>query len=99
MLQSEVIASFLTSFRKYNKTKLIVDVQAKRGGAVIEGYGTFQRIFPGLEPFGASRMRKSKSLGDVFTENLGVNGEPDSNNEFEAQTYVGVNGKPFANWR
>ncbi|KAI9650895.1 hypothetical protein NHQ30_000930 [Ciborinia camelliae] len=101
LIQSEVVASFLDSCRKYNKTKLIVDVQANGGGAVIEGYDTFQRIFPGLEPYGASRMRDtevSRFLGNVFTESLGVGGQPDANNEFEVQTYVDVNGSAFANW-
>lgn len=102
LLQSEVVASFLSSCLKYNKTKLIVDVQANGGGAVLEGYDTFQRIFPGLEPFGASRMRNTevgKFLGSVFTENLEIEEVLDENYEFEAQTYMDVNGKPFSNWR
>ncbi|TGO24125.1 hypothetical protein BPAE_0111g00060 [Botrytis paeoniae] len=101
LLQSEVVASFLSSCRKHNKTKLIVDVQANGGGAVVEGYDTFQRIFPSLEPFGASRMRNTevgKFLGNVFTENVDIGGVPDANYEFEAQTYMDVNGKPFSNW-
>ncbi|KAF5870381.1 putative peptidase s41 family protein [Botrytis fragariae] len=101
LLQSEVVASFLSSCRKHNKTKLIVDVQANGGGAVIEGYDTFQRILPSLEPFGASRMGNTevgKFLGSVFTENLEIGGVPDANYEFEAQTYMDINGKPFSNW-
>ncbi|KAF7950408.1 hypothetical protein EAE96_007694 [Botrytis aclada] len=100
LLQSEAVASFLSSCRKHNKTKLIVDVQANGGGAVVEGYDTFQRIFPGLEPFGASRMRNTevgRFLGSLFTENLEIGGVPDASYEFEAQTYMDINGKPALN--
>ncbi|KAB8294146.1 hypothetical protein EYC80_009589 [Monilinia laxa] len=100
-IQSEVVTSFLSSCLKNNKTKLIVDVQGNGGGAVIEGYDVFQRIFPGLEIFGASRMRNSEVLkffGDVYTASLKPEDDPDANGQFEAQTYLDVNGKPFANW-
>ncbi|RAL67192.1 hypothetical protein DID88_007969 [Monilinia fructigena] len=100
-IQSEVVASFLSSCLKNKKTKLIVDVQGNGGGALIEGYDVFQRIFPGLETFGASRMRNSEVLeffGDVYTANLKPEDNPDANGQFEAQAYLDVNGKPLVNW-
>ncbi|TVY83851.1 Peptidase S41 family protein [Lachnellula suecica] len=60
---------FFAAARAANKTRIIIDVSGNPGGNTILPNDIFKRLFPGIEPYGGSRLR-GNDAANIFGATL-----------------------------
>ena len=67
---SSTIGEFLSSSKAAGMEKVVIDLQQNFGGDSLLAFDAFKQFFPGLEPFGGSRMRAfdaTNEMGEAIT--------------------------------
>lgn len=57
-----VVKEFIAQSARDMRTKLIVDLRGNSGGTIDMAFELFKQLFPGIEPFGASRSRAHEAF-------------------------------------
>jgi hypothetical protein len=69
------IIDFITTSRKANMKKVVIDLQSNFGGSPLVATDAFKRFFPNINPFEGSRLRAHPAanvMGNTITEYFGL---------------------------
>ncbi|ORY10260.1 hypothetical protein BCR34DRAFT_602239 [Clohesyomyces aquaticus] len=109
----KMLRAFLADARSTGKKKLIVDLRGNGGGTIIVGFEVFKQLFPGIEPYGATRYRAheafevfSAAIADFVTNETFAQEKPDEYatvvagaGVFNYKTVLNVSHQPFETFR
>lgn len=65
------VDQFINMSKSNNVEKIVIDLQQNTGGEVLLAFDFFRRLFPNIDPYGASRMRAHHAadvMGNSLTE-------------------------------
>lgn len=89
----KILQEFLAKAEKFNKTKLIIDLQVNGGGFISLGVELFSQLFPSLPAYSGRNIRANKAnevLGEIIS---GLNA---SSHDYEIDLNLNLTANPEA---